>query len=301
MKKHFIKLLALGMTAAMVLSFAACGSDAGLEDSSTTGETQGNTETVMEPVTDENGNIVLDENGEPVTELITYETVEVPVLDEQGNPVLDENGRPKTEQQKKPVSPGNSGGQQGGSSGNNAGDGNNRPAGGNENSGGSGNAGNSGGNSGNTPGGNTGGNSGNQGGQQEPPKEEPQPDPAPERTWEYLEAESRAAFDAMNEFRKQNGIAPLIWRQDCQDAANKQAEWCAENSALDHGLSEIGQGSWTADPDVLIQRWADSPGHRESMLDTWNKYGAVSIYRDSNNYYYVIAHFEMEGDWEIIG
>lgn len=298
MKKHMFKLLALGITAGLVFSFAACGSET-LEDPSTTGESTSEPETVVETVTDAAGNVVLDENGEPVTEVMTVETVEVPVLDENGNQVLDENGKPvtKTETQKKPVIPaspsGNTGGQQGGNSGNGSGTGNNTP------SGGSGNSGNTG-----SSGGNTGGNSG---GSQEkptdPPKQEetPQPDPAPERTWEYLEAESRAAFDAMNEFRKQNGVAPLTWRQDCQDAANKQAKWCAENSAMDHGLAEIGQGCWTADADVLIQRWADSPGHRESMLDSWNNYGAVSIYKDSTGYFFVIAHFEMEGDWEIIG
>lgn len=297
------RILAGGLVAGLIFGLAACSNDATLEDPSTTRESVPEPETVVETVTDAAGNIVLDENGEPMTEIVTVETVEVPVLDENGNQVIDENGKPvtKTETQKKPVIPaspsGNTGGQQGGSSGSGSGTGNNKPSGG---SGNSGNTGNSGGNTGNT------GSSGNSGGNQEkptdPPKQEqtPQPDPTPERTWEYLEAESRAAFDAMNEFRKQNGVAPLIWRQDCQDAANKQAKWCAENSTMYHTEAQISQGCWTADADVLIQRWADSPGHRANMLDTLNVYGAVSIYRDSNNYYYVIAHFEMKDgiEWQ---
>lgn len=195
----------------------------------------------------------------------------------------------------------------GGSSGNGSGTGNNTPSGGSGNTDNSGNTGGSGGNTGGS-GGNTGNNSG---GSQEkptdPPKQEetPQPDPAPGYTWKYLEAESRAAFDAMNEFRRQNGVAPLTWRQDCQDAADKQAEWCAENTALDHGLSEIGQLSYSHSVDTWIQNWADSAGHKRSMLNSMNVYGAVSVhattYSDGVVQYYIIAHFEDEGDWEVIG
>ncbi len=305
MKKYMLKILALGIATGLVFSFAACGSET-LEDPSTTGENTSEPETIIETVTDAAGNVVLDENGEPVTEILTVETVEVPVLDEDGNQVLDEDGKPvtKTETQKKPVAPaspsGNTGGQQGGSSGSGSGTGNNTPSGG---SGNSGNTGNSGGNTGNT------GSSGNSGGSQEkptdPPQQEEKPDPEPEYTWKYLEEESRAAFDAMNEFRKQNGVAPLIWRQDCQDAANKQAEWCAENTALTHGASEIGQLSYSYSIDTWIQNWKDSPGHRANMLDDWNAYGAVSVYAttysDGVVQYYIIAHFEYDDSWEVIG
>ncbi len=167
MKKHIFKLLALGITAGLVFSFAACGNESTLEDPSTTGESTSEPETVVETVTDADGNIVLDENGEPVTEVMTVETVEVPVLDENGNQVLDENGKPvtKTEQQKKPYIPaapsGNTGGQQSGSSSSGSGAGNNTPSGGSGNSGNSGNTGNSG-NAGSS-GGNTGGSGGNTG------------------------------------------------------------------------------------------------------------------------------------------
>lgn len=270
------RFLAGCLTAGLVLSLAACGNDAALEDPSMTGESVSESEendTIVEVVTDESGEAVTNENGETVTEIYA----EIPVLDESGNVVKDDNGNVVTE--KKPVKPnGNTGG----------------------------NSGDSGNSSSNSTNGST--------ITTKPPKptnpletKPPVPekptekptDPKPKCTWEYLEAESKATLNAINEFRKQNGVAPLTWRQDCQDAANKQAEWCAENSTMYHGASEISQGCWTADADVLIQRWADSPGHRANMLDDWNVYGAVSIYRDSNDYYYVIAHFEYDDSWEV--
>lgn len=75
-----------GLAAVMSLGLAACG--AVQDESSTAERSAAREESAVETVTDVNGQAVLDENGEPMTEIVTVAAVEVPSTDA-GSP---ENG-----------------------------------------------------------------------------------------------------------------------------------------------------------------------------------------------------------------
>ena len=54
---------------------------------------------------------------------------------------------------------------------------------------------------------------------------------------------------------------------------------------------QISLGNGTANAQAYINQWANSPGHKKNMLDEMMVEGAVSVYKDSENNYYVVASF----------
>ena len=108
---------------------------------------------------------------------------------------------------------------------------------------------------------------------------------------------SKETFDALNEFRKANGVAPLKYSSTEQARANKQAESNAKNNILsNHGSFQISHGgNVNKTANGFIKAWANSPSHKKSMLDEGFTEGAVSVYKDSEGYYYVVASFHL--DW----
>ncbi len=102
---------------------------------------------------------------------------------------------------------------------------------------------------------------------------------------------SEQTFNALNNFRKVNGVAPLKYSSTEQARANKQAEYNAKTMTFGHASMQISLGNGTSNPQAYINQWANSPGHKKSMLRETNIEGAVSVYKDSENNYYVVASF----------
>lgn len=102
---------------------------------------------------------------------------------------------------------------------------------------------------------------------------------------------SQETFNALNAFRQANGVAPLAYSSNEQSRANAQAEYNAKTETYGHDFMQISLGSGVADAQAYINQWANSEGHRNSMLRDTNIEGAVSVYKDSNNEYYVVASF----------
>ncbi len=112
------------------------------------------------------------------------------------------------------------------------------------------------------------------------------------RTWKYMSELSQQTFRALNSFRKANGVEPLKYSSSEQARANEQAKYNARTETGGHDFMQISITS-TVDKTAqqFINTWAGSSGHRASMLDSTNVEGAVSVYRDSEGCYYVVASF----------
>lgn len=112
------------------------------------------------------------------------------------------------------------------------------------------------------------------------------------RTWKYMSELSQQTFRALNYFRKANGVEPLKYSSSEQARANEQAKYNARTETGGHDFMQISIAS-TVDKTAqqFINTWAGSSGHRASMLDSTNVEGAVSVYRDSEGCYYVVASF----------
>ncbi|MCJ8341624.1 MAG: CAP domain-containing protein [Cetobacterium sp.] len=106
---------------------------------------------------------------------------------------------------------------------------------------------------------------------------------------------SQETFNALNAFRQANGVAPLAYSSSEQSRANAQAEYNARTETYGHDFMQISLGSGVANAQAYINQWANSEGHKNSMLDAGFSQGAVSVYKDSNNEYYVVASFHL--DW----
>ena len=120
--------------------------------------------------------------------------------------------------------------------------------------------------------------------------------PSTTRTWQYMSSLSKETFNALNEFRKANGVAPLKYNSAEQSRANKQAESNVKNNINTHEMLQISyKGNADSTSNGFIQAWAKSPSHKKSMLDEGFSEGAVSVYKDSKGYYYVVASFHL--DW----
>ena len=111
------------------------------------------------------------------------------------------------------------------------------------------------------------------------------------RTWQYMSSLSKETFNALNEFRKANGVATLKYSSSEQSRANSVAEECAKNSYIRHDLMQISLGNEIGTPSSFINQWSNSSSHRNSMLESAFVEGAVSVYKDSKGYYYVVASF----------
>lgn len=125
--------------------------------------------------------------------------------------------------------------------------------------------------------------------QSQPQTQQPQQPQQPQRTWEYMSSLSRQTFDLMNSFRQQHGVPALKWNETCNSRAKKQAEYNARTNTYGHGAGQISLGNGTANPQAYINQWAKSPDHKASMLRETDTDGAVAVYRDSNNNYYVVC------------
>ena len=102
---------------------------------------------------------------------------------------------------------------------------------------------------------------------------------------------SQETFNALNAFRQANGVAPLAYSSSEQSRANAVAEENAKNSYVRHDLMQIALGNEIGSSSSFINQWANSESHRNSMLESAFVEGAVSVYKDSNGYYYVVASF----------
>lgn len=150
---------------------------------------------------------------------------------------------------------------------------------------------------------NSGNNSSSNSGQTTPsPTPEPTPSPTPtpspepaERTWTFMEDMSRETFNLMNQFRQQNGVAPLAWSDSEFSKAKVQAESNAKNSISKHDFNQISLLRGSSDRDYkakdFINQWEASIGHKESMLESVFIEGAVAVYKDSDGIYYAVASF----------
>ena len=116
------------------------------------------------------------------------------------------------------------------------------------------------------------------------------------RTWKYMSSLSKETFNALNAFRKANGVAPLTYSSSEQSRANAQAESNAKNKVNTHDIDQISyKGNADTTANGFIQAWANSSGHKKNMLDEEYTAGAVSVYKDSEGTYYVVASFHL--DW----
>ncbi len=113
--------------------------------------------------------------------------------------------------------------------------------------------------------------------------------PTNQRTWQYMESLSKETFNLMNQFRQQYGVTPLKWNETCNARAKKQAKYNAETNTFGHGLGQISLGNDIGTAQSFINQWANSPGHKASMLRETDTDGAVSVYRDSTGAYFVVA------------
>lgn len=123
------------------------------------------------------------------------------------------------------------------------------------------------------------------------PTPEPTPPPVVERTWEYMSDLSMQTFNLMNSFRGQNSMPPMEWSEISNGRAKTVAYDCASREVIYHNASQIALGNGIGTAQSFINQWANSQGHRNSMLSEYNSEGAVAVYRDSNGRYYVIADF----------
>ena len=132
-----------------------------------------------------------------------------------------------------------------------------------------------------------------------PPVEQPKPETKPEvkpeppkRTWTYMADMSRETFNLMNKFRQDNGVAPLKWSDSEHARAKKQAEKIASTAGSGHDFMQISLTTISnGNPQGFINQWANSSGHKASMLEKNYVEGAVAVYKDSDGEYFVVASF----------
>lgn len=131
-----------------------------------------------------------------------------------------------------------------------------------------------------------------------PPTEPEPPKPPvekPQRTWQYMSAMSNELFGLINNYRVKNGVDAVRYDADIQATAKARAEFNAKNQRGDHDIAQIsiltGRDST---PQQFLQRWIDSPSHRDYMLNSLLTRGGVAIYKDSDDIYYIVAGLDMD-------
>lgn len=112
-----------------------------------------------------------------------------------------------------------------------------------------------------------------------------------EQVLTYWPEQSRAIFDAINEYRVSKGVEPLIWGDDASKNARLESGYCVyiykgTNDEEDlknfqnHSGGQNGAyktaGQWGVKE--CVQAWINSPGHEGFLRDPSNKYGAVAYY-----------------------
>ncbi|MFQ9247524.1 MAG: CAP domain-containing protein [Clostridium paraputrificum] len=129
----------------------------------------------------------------------------------------------------------------------------------------------------------------------EPSKPENPPVEKPQRTWQYMSAMSNELFGLINNYRVKNGVDAVRYDADIQAKAKARAEFNAKNQRGDHDIAQIsiltGRDST---PQQFLQRWIDSPSHRDYMLNSLLTRGGVAIYKDSDDIYYIVAGLDMD-------
>lgn len=96
---------------------------------------------------------------------------------------------------------------------------------------------------------------------------------------------NKGLLDAVNKVRREHGLNELVELRQLDDAARKNDEANKATGHLDHhnGLingadGEItGMASGGMTPEMAIQMWLNSPGHRAILLDPNQTYVGVSI------------------------
>jgi len=125
-----------------------------------------------------------------------------------------------------------------------------------------------------------------------------------ERTWEYCSQLSTDTFNAINNFRVQNGVQALPYSQEEQNKAQTRALYNVTYQNGGHEISQISQGNSNVGGNIaqcFVDVWSWSAGHKANMLDTENLSMGVAVYKDSGYWkdnntfeepmYYVIASF----------
>lgn len=120
---------------------------------------------------------------------------------------------------------------------------------------------------------------------------------------EYLPELSMETFNLLNEFRKNHGVEPLKYSQAEADRAKARAEYNAKNNESGHDFEQISiMSGIDRTAKDFIKSWAESPGHKASMLRETSKIGGVAVYRANHNngygdIYYVVASHTDDKEW----
>ena len=112
------------------------------------------------------------------------------------------------------------------------------------------------------------------------------------RTWNYEEQLSKDTFNAINNYRKENGVPELKWSNVEWERANKWALMNVQKQDADHDFEQVSiMTGFDSTADAFLSRWKHSASHNKSILRANEQEGAVAVYRDSNNVYYVVASY----------
>ena len=111
------------------------------------------------------------------------------------------------------------------------------------------------------------------------------------RVLTYYPEQSKAIFNAINEYRKSKGVETLAWGENLSKEAKLEAGYCAyiykgtdDEVDLRNFMNHFGgqNGAYhTAGRmsiEECVQGWIDSPGHEWLLRDESAKYGAVAYY-----------------------
>ncbi|MDO5003737.1 MAG: DUF5011 domain-containing protein [bacterium] len=111
------------------------------------------------------------------------------------------------------------------------------------------------------------------------------------RSWTYMPELSKQTFDALNAYRKANGLEPLEYSEKSAERAKARAEYNAEHNTADHTASQIGLYSNDGNAQSFIDSWAKSPLHKEDMLTKTYTGAGAGVYKDSEGRYFAVVDF----------
>lgn len=116
--------------------------------------------------------------------------------------------------------------------------------------------------------------------------------------------EAVAAFNSINEVRKQNGLSELRWMNELYPATMTRAEECAVN--MSH-VRPDGSAWYTLAPDYLfgenlasgydtandvVNAWMLSPAHMENILNPYYTGGNIQVVKVNDRCYWVNEFYE---------
>lgn len=110
-----------------------------------------------------------------------------------------------------------------------------------------------------------------------------------------LSKEEEETLNAINEYRRENGLSELKAISKLQDVAKIKAEDIVENEYFSHNSANLGTpfemlknndvkykcagenlaGSTT--PEKAVEAWIDSPAHRDNILDADYEYTGIYV------------------------